>query len=136
MILNVSNAWIKWSKLWFGIGNLFKTRQHVQRELFMKSPASNGDWITVMTSRNGILNESARKCLTTTSQVIYLTDSCHPFKESNFAMTKAAYWSCMTCSCSLLPVKVFHSVRLLRHPFCALDWILFHELLNKSIRSF
>lgn len=101
----------------------------------MISPASNGDLITVMTPRNGILNESARKCLTTTSQVIYLTDSCHPFKESNFAITKATYWPCITCSCSLLPVKVFHFVQLLRVPFCALDWILFHELLNKSVRS-
>ena len=83
--------------------------------------------ITVSASpRNGILNQSMRNHLVSTTEVICLIDPCLPQRKVTLSQPSTEYNSLAgitSLSCSLLPIKVFHFVQLLGAPFSLLDGI-------------
>ena len=59
--------------------------------------------------RIGILNQSIRNCLISISKVICWIDPCPPLKERNLTTTNPIFGLVqLPCSCSLLPIKIFH----------------------------
>lgn len=64
----------------------------------LSSPSPNRDLITLLaSSRNGIL-KSGRNYLISTSEVICLTDHCHPLEENDLATTNPLFASIISFS--------------------------------------
>ena len=99
----------------------------------MLSPMSQNQELmlnySLTSPRNGIFNQSIRNNLISTSEIMYLVDPPNlPYlcalKEGDLVTSNLLFASITSLSHSLLPIKVFHSVWLLRAPFCPLDAML------------
>ena len=81
--------------------------------------------ITISTfPRVGVSNQSIWHYSISTSEVIYLMDPCHPPREGDVAWNNQLFARVTFLPCLLLPIRVFHCVKLFRAHFCLLDGML------------